>query len=118
MGYTVQSARDMVAVGVSAIGDVQGAFVQNTKKLTEYYEALDAGRFPIERGYVLDADDALRRHVITELMCNGHLDVREVERRFGVALRRVLRAGAGRAGGARRAAGRRPGARSTPRPST
>ena len=27
----------------------------------------------------------LRRHVITELMCNGHLDVREVERRFGVA---------------------------------
>ena len=34
-------------------------FVQNTKKLTEYYEALDAGRFPTERGYVLDEDDAL-----------------------------------------------------------
>ena len=85
MGYTVQSARDMVAVGVSGIGDVQGLFVQNTKKLTEYYEALDAGRFPTERGYVLDDDDAVRRHVITSLMCNGHLDVREVEARFGVA---------------------------------
>jgi oxygen-independent coproporphyrinogen-3 oxidase len=84
MGYTVQSARDMVAVGVSAIGDVQGLLVQNTKKLTEYYEALDAGRFPTERGYVRDADDALRRHVITELMCNGHLDVPEVERQFDV----------------------------------
>ena len=58
MGYTVQSARDMVALGVSAIGDVQGAFVQNTKKLNEYYAALDAGRFPIERGYALDDDDA------------------------------------------------------------
>ena len=58
MGYTVQSARDMVALGVSAIGDVQGLLVQNTKKLTEYYEALDAGRFPTERGYVLDEDDA------------------------------------------------------------
>jgi oxygen-independent coproporphyrinogen-3 oxidase len=85
MGYTVQSARDMVALGVSGIGDVQGLLVQNTKKLTEYYEALDAGRFPTERGYVLDDDDAVRRHVITELMCNGHLDVREVERRFGVS---------------------------------
>ena len=105
MGYTVQSARDMVAVGVSAIGDVQGLLVQNTKKLTEYYEALEAGRFPTERGYVLDEDDALRRHVITELMCNGHLDVRDVERRFGVTLRRVLRAGAGRPGGARGAGG-------------
>jgi oxygen-independent coproporphyrinogen-3 oxidase len=84
MGYTVQSARDMVAVGVSGIGDVQGTFVQNTKKLSEYYAALDAGRFPVERGYVLDADDRLRRHVITELMCNGHLDVRNVEHRFDI----------------------------------
>jgi oxygen-independent coproporphyrinogen-3 oxidase len=84
MGYTVQSARDMVAVGVSGIGDVQGLFVQNTKKLTEYYDALDAGRFPTERGYVLDHDDAVRRHVITALMCNGHLDVRDVEARFGI----------------------------------
>jgi len=85
MGYTVQSARDMVSVGVSAIGDVQGTFVQNTKKLSEYYLALDAGRFPVDRGYVLDADDLVRRYVITELMCNGHLEVSQVERQFGVA---------------------------------
>jgi len=84
MGYTVQSARDMVALGVSAIGDVQSAFVQNTKKLNEYYDAIDAGRFPIARGYALDDDDRLRRHVITELMCNGYLDVTEVEQRFGI----------------------------------
>lgn len=84
MGYTVQSARDMVSLGVSAIGDVQGTFVQNTKKLNEYYDAIDAGTFPIERGYALDADDTLRRHVITSLMCNGHLDVADVERRFGI----------------------------------
>ena len=83
MGYTVQSARDMVALGVSAIGDVQGAFVQNTKKLNEYYAALDAGRFPIERGYALDDDDAIRRHVITELMCNGYL--RRARRRSGAS---------------------------------
>jgi len=84
MGYTVQSARDMVALGVSGIGDVQHAFVQNTKKLSEYYSALDAGRFPIERGYALDRDDVIRRHVITELMCNAHLSMRDVEQRFDI----------------------------------
>jgi oxygen-independent coproporphyrinogen-3 oxidase len=87
MGYTVQAAGDMVALGVSAIGDVQGTFVQNTKKLSDYYTALDAGRFPVERGYDLDADDLVRRHVITELMCNAHLDITDVERRFGIVFR-------------------------------
>jgi len=84
MGYTVQSARDMVALGVSGIGDLQGTFVQNAKKLSDYYAALEQGRFPVERGYALDEDDVIRRHVITELMCNVHLDIRGVERRFGI----------------------------------
>jgi oxygen-independent coproporphyrinogen-3 oxidase len=90
MGYTVQSAQDAVALGVSGIGDIQGAFVQNVKKLTQYSAALEAGRLPVERGYVLDADDEVRRHVITELMCNFHLDVRRVERKFGLAFARYF----------------------------
>ena len=85
MGYTVKTTTDMVALGVSAIGNVQGAFVQNTKKLPEYYGAVASGRFPIDRGYALDQDDEIRKHVITELMCNFRLDVRAVERRFGIA---------------------------------
>jgi oxygen-independent coproporphyrinogen-3 oxidase len=84
MGYTTRPAPDMIGLGVSAIGDVAGAFAQNTKKLSTYYAALDAGRFPVERGYALDADDRLRRHVVTQLMCNLQLDTREVERRFDV----------------------------------
>src|SRR5262249_44964505 len=55
-------------------------------KLPEYEESIRAGRFPVERGYQLDADDTLRRHVITELMCNFHLDRGDVERRFGIDL--------------------------------
>jgi oxygen-independent coproporphyrinogen III oxidase len=84
MGYTVQSARDMVGLGVSAIGDVQGAFIQNTKKLPEYYRAVEEGRLPVERGYALDEDDRIRRYVITELMCNGRVAAAAVEQRFGV----------------------------------
>src|SRR4029453_17978840 len=85
MVYTVQSARDMIAFGVSGIGDVQGAFVQNVKKLSEYYAAIAAGRLPGERGYALSDDDLIRRRVITELMCNNHLDMGEVERAFGIS---------------------------------
>src|SRR5437870_5225909 len=50
MGYTVQSAQDMVAFGISGIGDVDGAFVQNHKKLPPYYQAVREGRLPVERG--------------------------------------------------------------------
>jgi oxygen-independent coproporphyrinogen-3 oxidase len=84
MGYTVQCATDLVGVGISAIGDLQGAYAQNTKKLPEHAAAVNAGRFPIARGRRLTADDRLRRYVILQLMCNFHLDRAEVERRFAV----------------------------------
>jgi oxygen-independent coproporphyrinogen-3 oxidase len=85
MGYTTRPAPDMLAAGVSAIGDVRGAFAQNTKKLSEYYRAIDAERFPIERGYRLDLDDHIRRLVITNLMCNFRVERRDVEQRFSIA---------------------------------
>jgi oxygen-independent coproporphyrinogen-3 oxidase len=85
MGYTTRRAGDMLGVGVSAIGDLHGAFAQNVKKLSTYYSSLDAGRFPIERGYALSADDLVRRYVITELMCNFYVDRAETLHRFGVA---------------------------------
>ena len=90
MGSRPARARHAVSLGVSAIGDVRGAFAQNMKKLPAYYGAIDAGRFPIERGYALSQDDLLRRHVITELMCNFHLDRAVVERRFGVDFERYF----------------------------
>jgi len=84
MGYTVKMGSDMVGVGVSSIGDVRGCFAQNVKKLPHYYQAIESGKFPIERGYLLSPDDELRREVITRLMCNLYLDVAEIEKRFGI----------------------------------
>jgi oxygen-independent coproporphyrinogen-3 oxidase len=83
MGYATRPAPDMIGFGMSAIGEVAGAFVQNHKSLTRYYEHLDAGRLPVERGLVLDVDDERRRAVILSLMCNCHLDIAAWERRFG-----------------------------------
>jgi oxygen-independent coproporphyrinogen-3 oxidase len=84
MGYTTRPASDSVAAGVSAIGDVRGAFAQNHKSLARYYQALDGGQFPIERGYALTDDDRVRRYVITELMCNFRVGFEQVAARFGV----------------------------------
>jgi oxygen-independent coproporphyrinogen-3 oxidase len=83
MGYTTRPAPDMVGFGMSSIGEVAGAFVQNHKSLTRYYDLLDAGTLPVERGYVLDEDDRRRRAVILSLMCNFHLSIPEWEARFG-----------------------------------
>jgi len=90
MGYTVKMGADMVGLGVSAIGDVAGSFAQNVKKLSQYYDALDRGRFPIERGYALDDDDKLRREVITRLMCTFHLDIPEIEERHRINFQRYF----------------------------
>lgn len=84
MGYSVMPATDMVATGVSGIGEVGHGFFQNRKKLSTYYEDLDAGRLPVTRGYLLDEDDRIRQHVIRELMCNFHVSHADVERRFSI----------------------------------
>jgi oxygen-independent coproporphyrinogen-3 oxidase len=73
MGYTTLRGTDMLAFGVSAISDFEGAFAQNVKKLTTYNQLIEAGKLPVERGLKLSADDLLRRHIIEEIMCNGLL---------------------------------------------
>lgn len=84
MGYTVMPASDMVAVGISGIGEVQQAFFQNEKKLSRYYEALDRDRLPVQRGYLLDTDDVIRQYVIKEIMCNFRVSKSDVAQRFGI----------------------------------
>lgn len=83
-GYTVLSAEDTVGLGVSAIGDIRGAMVQNHKKLSSYGRAIRAGRIPVARGLVRSADDELHGAVIHDLMCNFSVSIPDIERRFGV----------------------------------
>jgi len=84
MGYTVRRGNDLVGCGLSAIGDLDGTFFQNQKKLHAYERAAAEGGLATERGYAPTPDDRLRRHVITELMCNFRLRRADVESRFGI----------------------------------
>jgi oxygen-independent coproporphyrinogen-3 oxidase len=81
-GYTVLPGDDVLGLGISAIGDVRGAYVQNEKKLSTYEARVTAGALPVARGILRTHDDEVRRVVIHELMCNFRLHTAVVERRF------------------------------------
>jgi len=83
-GYAVIPSDDVIGLGISAIGDLQGAYVQNEKKLSTYGDAVARGELPVAKGVALSEDDKLRRAVIHEFMCNFRIDRRAVEARFGV----------------------------------
>jgi oxygen-independent coproporphyrinogen-3 oxidase len=74
-GYTVKSAGDVVAFGVSAISDLQGAYAQNVQALRAYYARIEAGRLATDRGIILDGDDQRRRKLINALMCNFFVEL-------------------------------------------
>ena len=83
MGYTVRRAPQLLAFGVSAISEFPAVYVQNTKKLSAYGAALDAGRLPVEKGVALSDDDDRRRWVIRELMCNFRVSAARYREQFG-----------------------------------
>jgi oxygen-independent coproporphyrinogen-3 oxidase len=69
-GYSTHADCDLLALGVSAIGNVGPTYSQNFRTLDEYYSCLDRGELPVMRGLELSADDLLRRAAIGTLMCH------------------------------------------------
>ncbi|MCR2740590.1 oxygen-independent coproporphyrinogen III oxidase, partial [Salmonella enterica] len=70
-GYSTQPDRDLVALGISAIGRIGNTYSQNAKDLDGYYAAIESDRFATEKGLALSADDLARREVIMDIMCQG-----------------------------------------------
>jgi oxygen-independent coproporphyrinogen-3 oxidase len=65
MGYIPKDVHPMIALGCSSIGDAWTAFAQNIKDVEGYEAAVAAGKLPIFRGHLLNAEDQiLRRHVL------------------------------------------------------
>ena len=70
MGYTTTNNKMMVGLGVSAIGDSWYGFVQNVKKIEDYYEILEKKILPVCKGHILTGDDLKIRQHIHNLMCH------------------------------------------------
>ncbi len=82
MGYTVKSSSHFLGFGISSIGYVNEAYVQNVKTLAEYYRLLDKNSLPVDKGMVLNEDDLIRQWVISSLMCHFELDFLKFKQRF------------------------------------
>lgn len=78
-GYSVQLAEDMIGFGLTSIGFIENSYFQNMKDLELYQTQIAKGYLPLHRGYILNADDILRRQAIQSLMCHFELD----KKRFG-----------------------------------
>ncbi len=72
-GYTSASVQHLIAVGMSALGEVDGAFVQNESQLKPWSAALDAGTLPVAWGHRLSEGDLRRRAALEHLMGNLEL---------------------------------------------
>lgn len=84
MGYTTIGDADVVAFGTSAISEVGGAHAQNHRRLADYLSTASSGLLSIERGLVPSTDDLIRRKTISELMCNGRVDLDVIGDQFGI----------------------------------
>lgn len=84
MGYTTQRGREMVSLGVSSIGEIDGVYVQNIANEPEYVTLAHERGFATYRGHDMSAEDELRRDVILELMCNGRIGRPAIEERHGI----------------------------------
>lgn len=74
-GYAARAATSTVAVGMSAIGDLDGLYVQNANGLAPYASAIESGKLATVRGFRCSRDDRRRRSIITQLMCNFWVDL-------------------------------------------
>lgn len=84
-GYSTHAGTDLIGMGITSIGQLADTYAQNVKKEKEYFEMLDNDQLPVERGYKLNEDDLLRRHVITKVMCDFELNFADVEKKFDIS---------------------------------
>jgi oxygen-independent coproporphyrinogen-3 oxidase len=83
-GYSTRAGADIYAFGMSAISQIPEAYWQNEKELPKYYGALDSGRAPLARAYVLADEDKIRRETIMRVMCDLSLDYAAMSQKLGI----------------------------------
>ncbi len=94
-GYSTHAGTDLYAMGITSISQFGRIYAQNVKTEKEYYALLDDGKLPTAIGCRLNADDKLRRHVITRVMCDFELDFAAVEKKFNVDFEKYFAWGLG-----------------------
>src|ERR1043165_4747923 len=83
-GYSTRGGADIYSFGMSSISQTENAYWQNIKEVPQYYAALDAGKVPVARGYLMTEDDKIRRQTIMRLMCDLSLNYQQMSQKLGI----------------------------------
>ena len=83
-GYSTHSDCDLIGLGITSIGRVGNAYIQNVKELDAYDHLIKQHKLPVFKGIDLDDDDLIRRAVITQLICHFELTFATIEKQFGI----------------------------------
>ncbi|MFI5336502.1 MAG: coproporphyrinogen III oxidase, partial [Opitutales bacterium] len=83
-GYTTRAGASLYGFGMTSISQTTGSFRQNEKELDAYTAALQAGRLPVERGFLLSEEDQRRRALVMDVMCRRRVDFAALSARIGV----------------------------------
>ncbi len=84
-GYVPGPDTDLIGLGASAISSLGGAYTQNTRPVSAWETDMLAGRSTVERGYLLNDDDLIRRDVIGSIMCRDEILFEEFDTRYGIS---------------------------------
>ncbi|MDB9314283.1 oxygen-independent coproporphyrinogen III oxidase [Spirulina sp. CS-785/01] len=83
-GYTTKPESDLLSFGMTAISMLHDVYIQNQKRLKDYYQDIEANRFPIQKGVQLNPEDHLRQAIIIELMCQFHFSPTCLQEKYGL----------------------------------
>lgn len=82
MGYTTRPDLSLIGFGVSAISDFGSLYVQNEKKLGDYYKKILRNELATSVGHRMTPEDRLRKKIILDLMCFREIAYKTVEEEF------------------------------------
>ena len=92
-GYcTRRTTGQVYAFGVTGISQLSTGYAQNNKDIRQYMEQIESGSFAVAKGYTLNRDEQITREVIDTLMCNYHLEWKEVAQYLGLTVDEVKQA--------------------------
>ncbi len=81
-GYSTHKNLDLIAFGISGIGQTSNLFYQNFKTEQPYQADIELKSLPIEKAYFLSDEDKLRRYIIQQLMCEFKLRGDDIAEKF------------------------------------
>jgi oxygen-independent coproporphyrinogen-3 oxidase len=85
-GYCTRKTTGQVyAFGTSSISQLESAYIQNTKNLTEYIDLVNLEHLPVKKSLLVTDGQKIVRDLINEIMCNQYLDIEKAITKFGMS---------------------------------